>query len=66
VGQEIAILIGPEGGLTNDEVEHARARGARTVTLGPRILRAETAGIVASTLVLSGLGELGQTLDALL
>ena len=39
------ILIGPEGGLTSTEVERARDAGWISVTLGPRILRAETAGL---------------------
>lgn len=41
----IAVFIGPEGGLTTEEVEQARQRGVRIVTLGPRILRAETAAL---------------------
>lgn len=43
-----SLFIGPEGGWTNGEVEHARAEGCITVSLGPLILRAETAAIVAS------------------
>ena len=42
-----AILIGPEGGLSGKEVEAAKKSGFVAVTLGPRILRTETAGIVA-------------------
>ena len=41
------MLIGPEGGFTEEEVELCRNKGARTVTLGRRILRTETAGLVA-------------------
>lgn len=55
----ITVVIGPEGGLTEDEVGLARHRGARPVTLGPRILRTETAAIVAGALVLSAFGEMG-------
>ncbi len=55
----LAIVVGPEGGLTEEEVEAARAKGASVVGLGPRILRTETAGIVASALVLHRLGDLG-------
>lgn len=47
-----AILIGPEGGWTEQEVEQAQQSGAKIVTLGPRILRTETAAIVASALLL--------------
>jgi 16S rRNA (uracil1498-N3)-methyltransferase len=53
-----ALLIGPEGGLTADEIDQARAAGFLTVTLGPRILRVETAAIVAVVLVQSATGAL--------
>lgn len=55
----IAVLIGPEGGFSVDEVETAKKSGAVPVTLGPRILRTETAGIVVSTLLMYELGDLG-------
>ena len=54
----VAILIGPEGGFATDEVERFRAAGARTVSLGPRLLRSETAGLVAATIVLYHFGEI--------
>ncbi|MFZ1769438.1 MAG: RsmE family RNA methyltransferase, partial [Caldilinea sp.] len=41
----LALLVGPEGGLTHDEVNHLAAHGWQVVTLGPRILRAETAAL---------------------
>ena len=44
-GQSVGIVIGPEGGLEESEVEAARARGAEPITLGRRILRTETAGL---------------------
>jgi 16S rRNA (uracil1498-N3)-methyltransferase len=47
-----AILIGPEGGLTANEVEAAAAVGALAVSLGPLILRTETAGVVAASMLL--------------
>ncbi|MBI3998169.1 MAG: 16S rRNA (uracil(1498)-N(3))-methyltransferase [Armatimonadetes bacterium] len=47
-----AILIGPEGGLTADEVSAVRAAGGETVSLGPLILRTETAGIVTAAMLL--------------
>lgn len=43
----VALLIGPEGGLTDDESAAAAACGFRAVSLGPRILRTETAGLAA-------------------
>jgi 16S rRNA (uracil1498-N3)-methyltransferase len=52
------LFIGPEGGFPPEEVEFARQQGVRTVSLGRRILRAETAAIVAAALVLYELGEL--------
>ncbi len=55
----IALLIGPEGGFTDEEVALAREKGALAVGLGPRILRTETAAIVASALILYELGEMG-------
>jgi len=54
----ISLLVGPEGGFTEDEVRLARAYGAHTVSLGPRILRAETAGLVAATAMLYESGDL--------
>lgn len=58
-GEEIYVFIGPEGGFTPGEVEQARAAGVRPVTLGPRILRTETAGIAVLALVLCRWGDLG-------
>ena len=55
----IALLIGPEGGFTDEELALARDKGAMAVGLGPRILRTETAAIVASALILYELGEMG-------
>jgi len=55
----VHLFIGPEGGFSTEEVTAATRYGVRCVTLGPRILRAETAAIVATTLVLDALGELG-------
>lgn len=44
-GQAVSIFIGPEGGFTPEEVELARQAGIRLISLGPRILRTETAGL---------------------
>lgn len=46
----VAVLIGPEGGLTEGELEAARRRGAATISLGPHILRIETAVLAISAL----------------
>lgn len=56
---DIGILIGPEGGFEEYEIEQCSGRGVKSVTLGPRILRTETAGIVASTIILYQLGDMG-------
>ncbi len=53
--RSVALFIGPEGGLAAEEV----GGRATAVTLGPRILRAETAAVVAATLVLQACGDLG-------
>ena len=57
-GTCIELLVGPEGGFTEDEIERARRHGVQPVTLGSRVLRAETAGIVAATAILVHAGEL--------
>ncbi len=49
-----ALVVGPEGGWEMEEVELLKAKGFVTVTLGPRILRAETAAVVGSALLLWG------------
>lgn len=54
----IAILIGPEGGFSESEIDDAIQYGYKTVTLGKRILRAETATISALTLALDASDEL--------
>lgn len=54
-----AVIIGPEGGLTREEVEQARVRGARVVTLGRRILRTETAAIAVVAIVMHRWADLG-------
>jgi 16S rRNA (uracil1498-N3)-methyltransferase len=43
----VVLFIGPEGGLTAEEVALARQRGVQSVTLGQRTLRAETAALAA-------------------
>jgi len=53
-----ALIIGPEGGLTADEVDLAQASGFAALRLGPRILRAETAAVAALAVLQSRLGGL--------
>lgn len=54
----VSLFVGPEGGFESAEVELATKAGLTLVTLGPRILRSETAGIVAATISLEALGEM--------
>ena len=51
-GQSVGIFIGPEGGFEEEEVERAKAAGAHAVTLGKRILRTETAGLTALSILM--------------
>lgn len=54
----VSALIGPEGGLTAYEVSLAEAAGFKKVSLGPRVLRAETAAIAAVSVIQYELGDL--------
>ena len=54
----VELLIGPEGGLDDAELERARHAGFTPVRLGPRVLRTETAGIVALTVLQALWGDL--------
>ena len=56
--RDLYLLVGPEGGFTSQEVAQAQARGFQSITLGPRIFRTETAGLVAGALILYEWGEL--------
>ena len=56
--KDIAIAVGPEGGISEEEVAALRAHGARVVTLGPRILRAETAVVASAALAMALWGDL--------
>lgn len=49
--RRVLVLIGPEGGFSHTEAESARAAGAHLVSLGSRILRTETAGLVALAVI---------------
>ncbi len=53
------VIIGPEGGFTLEEAQAIEEAGGQSVTLGPRILRAETAAIAAMTVIQYELGDLG-------
>jgi 16S rRNA (uracil1498-N3)-methyltransferase len=55
----VALLVGPEGGFTDQEVKLGQSSGAVPISLGRRIFRTETAAVVAVSLILYELGELG-------
>jgi len=48
---QVCLLIGPEGGLTENEVQLAENKGFNAITLGPRVLRTETAPVVALSVI---------------
>ena len=56
-GESIAVFIGPEGGFSPDEIELAKQNGIMPVTLGKRILRTETAGLVTAVILLHRLED---------
>ena len=56
--RKIHILIGPEGGFETEEIEKLKEIQSQIVSLGPRILRTETAGLVAISVLLYELGDL--------
>jgi 16S rRNA (uracil1498-N3)-methyltransferase len=57
--QRATLIVGPEGGLTDEEVTSLRSAGALVGGLGPRILRSDTAVPVGLALLQSRYGDLG-------
>ncbi len=57
-GSTIALVVGPEGGFSEEEIDSAKKAGCQVVSLGERILRMETAAMVFPALVFYELGEL--------
>ncbi len=55
---KIRLLIGPEGGLSDDEIAKSKEAGFIGVTLGPRILRTETAALAALCVLGAHFGDL--------
>jgi 16S rRNA (uracil1498-N3)-methyltransferase len=58
-GARIRLLVGPEGGMSREEVESVQARGWTIVGVGPRILRTETAGPAIIAVLQARFGDLG-------
>lgn len=55
--ENINLIIGPEGGFADEEIAAALEKNIKTVTLGPRILRCETAPIAAVAAIMYELGD---------
>ena len=56
--REVSLLVGPEGGISQEEATAAAEQGWLPISLGPRVLRAETAAVAAATIVLHLAGAL--------
>jgi 16S rRNA (uracil1498-N3)-methyltransferase len=56
-GKRIGIFIGPEGGFEEDEIKHLESLGAKSISLGPRILRTETAGMMLISILQFAIGD---------
>jgi 16S rRNA (uracil1498-N3)-methyltransferase len=54
--RDVTVLVGPEGGFTDQEEDAARAAGALALSMGPRVLRTETAGLAALAILAAGWG----------
>ena len=57
--RRLSIVVGPEGGLAPEDIEEMTTRGAQLATLGPRILRCETAPVAALAVLMALSGNLG-------
>lgn len=57
--QQVTLLIGPEGGLSEEERQLAASRGYRGILLGPRVVRTETAAVAALAVLQARWGDLG-------
>lgn len=58
----VLLVVGPEGGMTDSELETLEEAGATAVRLGPSVLRTSTAGVVAATLIMGGTASWGRSL----
>ncbi|MDP4176736.1 MAG: 16S rRNA (uracil(1498)-N(3))-methyltransferase [Bacillota bacterium] len=62
--KNVAVIIGPEGGFEEEEIEEFKKINAHIVTLGPRILRTETAGFICAGFLMYELGDMAGTLSS--
>lgn len=58
-GSNISVFVGPEGGFDQSEIEELKRAGVKSVSLGHRILRTESVALVASSIIMYELGDLG-------
>jgi 16S rRNA (uracil1498-N3)-methyltransferase len=56
-GDSVSVIVGPEGGFTSEELNELKAGGVKAVSLGPRVLRTETAGPAAIVVLQSAAGD---------
>lgn len=57
-GNAVSVLVGPEGGFTGKELDDVKTMGITAVSLGPRVLRTETAGPAAIAVLQAAVGDL--------
>ena len=57
-GKTIAMMVGSEGGFSDEEAAYAKEHGAMVASLGPRILRCETAPVAALSAIMYAAGEM--------
>ncbi|MFQ5586174.1 MAG: RsmE family RNA methyltransferase, partial [Thermodesulfobacteriota bacterium] len=58
-GGRVVVLVGPEGGLSQESVDRACNRGFQPVSLGPRVVRTETAAIAVLSILQYTVGDMG-------
>ncbi|QKG26254.1 16S ribosomal RNA methyltransferase RsmE [Actinomadura verrucosospora] len=56
-GGEIVLVVGPEGGIADEELERFAAAGGRLTRLGPTVLRTSTAGVAAASVLMAATGR---------
>lgn len=59
--EDLAVVVGPEGGIGEEDAREAERRGALLASLGTNVLRTETAALAGATIVLSRYGRLGRS-----
>ncbi|QOI99880.1 MAG: 16S rRNA (uracil(1498)-N(3))-methyltransferase [Phycisphaeraceae bacterium] len=57
----VRLIVGPEGGLTDDEIRTLKDRGAALASFGPNVMRIETAAVAAAAIILDALGRAAST-----